>query len=576
MPSPPRPRPDAPTSTGVFSRTPLPHLLVYSIEKNLDGTFDFLSPAGDRAVLLVHGGLPAKIDVQGVPLYLGQVLVELGYLSAADRDASLSELAAARVLHGQLLLGMGLITDAQLLLGLRTQILRKLGFLFQWAPESTFSFYAGFDGLDGVGGEPTRVDPMPALWSGIREATLTDQAVKVLDHASKGRLRLTKTQQLERFDLRSEEKRMMDLLRVRPLTVDELVRNAEGLSERAAKLLIYCLLITKQIETIAATTDDAQPPSSDSESRIPAAAPSSNQPVARVKVKRAIANKSYPVIEEHLVNAAMDQRRSPVPGTLKAQEDPRRREIIERAQIIDKLDYFAMLGIGETATPEEVKAAYFGLARTWHPDKLPSHLADVRDQCSRVFARLSEAHATLVDGDKRTRYLQLMKEGGATPEEQDAVANVLEATIDFQKAEICLRRGDNAGAEALARKAHQADPQQAEYLAMLAWLEALKPEGQSPEATQAKIAMLNRACSMNAKCERAFFYRAMLHKRAGYEEKAMADFKTATTLNVHNVDAQRELRLLEMRRKSGASNPPDAAKADKGEKPGLFGRLFKK
>lgn len=574
MPSTPRPRPDTATSTGTFSRTPLPHLLVYSIEKNLDGTFDFKNAAGEKATLLVQGGLPAKIDVPGAPLYLGQVLVELGYLGAADRDASLAELAAARVLHGQLLLGMGLITEAQLLVGLRTQVLRKLGFLFQWAPESSFTFYAGFDGLDGVGGEPTRVDPMPALWSGIREATLTEQAVKVLDHASKGRLRFTKSQQLERFDLRAEEKRMTDLLRVRPLTVDELVRNAEGLSERAAKLLIYCLLITKQIETTSG--DEAQPPSSDSESRIPAAAPSSNQPVARVKVKRAIANKSYPVIEEHLVSAALDQRRSPVPGTLKAQEDPRRREIIERAEVIDKMNYFAMLGLAETATADEVKAAYFALARTWHPDKLPSHLADVKDPCSRVFARLSEAHATLIDTEKRSRYLQVMKEGGATPEEQDAVANVLEATIDFQKAEICLRRGDNAGAEALARKAHQADPQQAEYLAMLAWLEALKPDGQTPEATQAKIAMLNKATSMNAKCERAFYYRAMLHKRAGAEDAAMADFKTASTLNVHNVDAQRELRLLEMRRKSGASKAPEADKSEKADKPGLFGRLFKK
>ena len=389
-------------------------------------------------------------------------------------------------------------------------------------------------------------------------------------------MRFTKAQQLERFDLRDEEKRMMDLLRVKPLTVDELVRNAEGLSERAAKLLVYCLLITKQIETIAASSDEPQPPSSDSESRIPVASPSSNQPVARVKVKRAIANKSYPIIEEHLVNAATDQRRSPVPGTLTAQEDPRRKEIIERSQVIDKMDYFAMLGLAETATAEEVKAAYFGLARTWHPDKLPSHLSEVKDQCSRVFARLSEAHATLIDSEKRARYIQVMKEGGATPEEQDAVANVLEATIDFQKAEISLRRGDNAGAEALARKAHQADPQQAEYLAMLAWLEALKPDGQSPEATQAKIAMLNKACSMNAKCERAFYYRAMLHKRAGYEEQAIADFKTATTLNVHNVDAQRELRLLEMRRKSGASKPPEAEKTEKAEKTSLFGRLFKK
>lgn len=577
MSSPPRPRPATPTSTGSFQRTPFPHLLVYSIEKSLDGTFEFRSPTGETASLLMRTGHPAKIELPSVPIYLGQVLVELGFLSPADRDASLAELAAARILHGQLLLGMGLINETQLAVALRSQLLRKLGVVFQWPAETSFVYYANFDGLDHVGGDPYRTDPMPAIWSGVRESTIGEHAQRVLDHASKGKLRLTKAAALDRFELRPEEWRLVELLRVRPLGVEEMVRSAERLSERAAKLLVYCLLITKQIELVPAGEEAPSP--SDSQSNIPSAAPSSNQPVARVKVRQKALARSYPVIEESMLkNAGLDQRASPVPGTLKATDDPRRTEIVERAKTIEKETYFAMLGLAETATPDEVKAAYFGLARTWHPDKLPSHLADVKDSCARVFARLSEAHATLIDEAKRVQYMRVMKEGGATPEEQDAVANVLEATVDFQKAEICMRRGDAASAEALVRKAHLADPKQAEYLALLTWIEALKPDAQSPDATRTKIGRLNEAVGLNAKCERAYFYRAMLFKRLGDDAAAYGDFKMASQLNPHNVDAQRELRLLEMRKKVGASGAPAPVEnkekdADKG---GFFGRLFKK
>ena len=63
---------------------------------------------------------------------------------------------------------------------------------------------------------------------------------------------------------------------------------------------------------------------------------------------------------------------------------------------------------------------------------------------------------------------------------QDAVAKVVEAAADFQKAEVCFKRNDLAQAEALCRKALKADPTQADYHAMLAWLISLKPENQTP------------------------------------------------------------------------------------------------
>jgi tetratricopeptide (TPR) repeat protein len=256
----------------------------------------------------------------------------------------------------------------------------------------------------------------------------------------------------------------------------------------------------------------------------------------------------------------------------------RRQQIVERAAQIDREEYFEMLGVTRESTFDEVREAFFNLAKTWHPDRLPPQLADVKEACGRVFARMSEAHATLSDGEKRGKYMKLMTEGGATPEAQDKIAAVVGAATEFQKAEICLRRNDYAQAETLVKKAYKADPQP-EYLAMIAWLDALKPDHQTPQATQQSIARLDQAIKQNEKLERAYFWRGMLHKRMNNTGRAVNDFRKAAELNPRNIDAVREVRLFEMRKERG-SNPPSrpGGPAPKKEetKGGLFGKLFKK
>jgi tetratricopeptide (TPR) repeat protein len=202
---------------------------------------------------------------------------------------------------------------------------------------------------------------------------------------------------------------------------------------------------------------------------------------------------------------------------------------------------------------------------------------------------MSEAHATLIDPQKRENYSLLLADGSGSPETQAKVAKVVDAATTFQKAEVCLRRGDLAQAEALCKTALDADATQPDYLAMMAWLLAQKPDHQSPEKTAQSIVMLTNAISMNARCEKAYFWRGMLLKRVGKAAAAMRDFRHAVDLNPRNIDAAREVRLYTMRggRLSTGAPPkvesesppkrssPMPAKPDDG-KSGLFDRLFKK
>ena len=704
----PPPAPIQPTAQGSFAKTPFPHLLVYALERGLSGSFELHLPGGESlASILVIQGVPAKVRTTEATHFLGDVMLELGLVSAEAVKASQERMAESPRLQGQILLELGAIDEARLDAGLRAQLERKLEQLFTLPAETVFSYFDGVDNLQRFGGPPTPIDPLPALWRGVRQVPAWEHVDATLRRVGSAAVRITANAQLERFQFTRVELGALDLLRQRPLRVVDLA-NAKVVGPSVAQLLVYVLVITKQVDLVetaslrpgapagnapAVNVPGNAPPAASTGRLPPAAAsapgsgrdlsPASGQAFARVQLQTKPIQRTPLIVEEAAVTRSASDGRisSPLPQAIRLPDpsvvpqgqslDPAipmappapvitgippiapssalgldigamisttiqsslpppmhtpdpgftpgsapppasdghgssppspsssqemravspltteqsglKQKILERAAQISAQDYFQMLGLERDASPEMVQKAFIGLAKVWHPDRLPPALVDVKDACSKVFTHLTEAQATLLDPERKQEYMTLLKDGGATPDDQAKIQAILEAAMEFQKAEIVLKRNDLTQAYELAKRAYTLDPEQADYLAMVTWLDAQRPEWIGREKTLEKIAVLDGCIKINARSERAYFWRGMLYKRIDDGAKAYKDFKKAGELNPRNLDAMRECRLHKIR--GGQSKPPPGVSNSSRPpaKPaapetlgGLFGKLFKK
>jgi curved DNA-binding protein CbpA len=276
---------------------------------------------------------------------------------------------------------------------------------------------------------------------------------------------------------------------------------------------------------------------------------------------------------------------------LRASRPPEAAEIAQlRAEIMARADrleetFYEALGVTKDVPQTEVQPVFLALAKKWHPDRLPPELADLKEAASRIFSRMSEASQVLGDLVQRREYDKKLRRAGREAEEQEHVMRVLKAATAFQKAEVFIKRNNLAAAEVEARQALSDDPDQADHIALVAWLAAQKSDAN----VEASIKELDRALMIQPTNVRVLWYRGQLYKRIGKLGRAMRDFRYVVERDPRHVDAQREIRLYNMRRTDRPTSIPPSAgegrptpsptpaeKPKSGEGGGFISKLFKR
>jgi tetratricopeptide (TPR) repeat protein len=145
--------------------------------------------------------------------------------------------------------------------------------------------------------------------------------------------------------------------------------------------------------------------------------------------------------------------------------------------------------------------------------------------------------------------------GSSSDAENSRNERALAASAAFRKAEALLAHGHLAKAEIEARLALENEPTQAEYVALCAWIDVLKPKADTSRITLE----LKRALKLAESNIKVHWYRGLVLQHLGRHEHAFREFRTVLDLDPRHLDAARQIRVYEMRLEHSPKGRPSLA-----------------
>ena len=224
-------------------------------------------------------------------------------------------------------------------------------------------------------------------------------------------------------------------------------------------------------------------------------------------------------------------------------------------------NFYERLGLRPGSDARAVRKAYATLASQWHPDRYSQfELGPDEATLSNVFALLTEANATLGSSKKREEYDAALKLGGASGKRVDAAA-LFEADSAFRLGQQLLERGNQDAARDRFMDAFELNPDSQEFRVYLAYSEFLhldrnkrgEPiDRQSVERAKEEV---TAAIEQLEAFDMGHFFMGRILLDEGRIPEAKRSFQQALYINSKNVQAQRQLRLINMRGGKRPSRP---------------------
>ena len=214
--------------------------------------------------------------------------------------------------------------------------------------------------------------------------------------------------------------------------------------------------------------------------------------------------------------------------------------------------HFEVLGVPDDAPTDGVRKAFMTLAKTFHPDKVGRRSPELVELAGKVFARVSEAHDVLASPEKRQLYVSQLKRGrGGAQADRSEVSRILTAEHQFQRAEEAVRRRDFTAALDALKWALELDSNEGEFYALRGWVLFLQQQDQGNRNTEPALEQIKKAITLSPQSPAPFYYLAQIRKACGDQAEAEKMFRKTVELRPDHIEANRELRLIQMRRAKG-------------------------
>ena len=209
--------------------------------------------------------------------------------------------------------------------------------------------------------------------------------------------------------------------------------------------------------------------------------------------------------------------------------------------------YFEILGVDESTTEEELRAAFQKRAANLHPDHYRKSGDAVAHLASEVFGQLNLAYQTLADSRRRSEYVLNQRKGQRDAKRQKQSEQALEAEAQFQEGQRLLAQRAYERALEVFGRALQLYPDAGEYHAHYGWaLHLCHPD--QPDIVSEAIEHVRRGIKLAGQRETSYLFMGRLCKTIGRVELAEKMFARAVQLEPGCVEALRELRLINLRR----------------------------
>lgn len=239
-----------------------------------------------------------------------------------------------------------------------------------------------------------------------------------------------------------------------------------------------------------------------------------------------------------------------------------RERVLSKWQEIEWADPWGVLGLQPNAGSEEIKRAYFELAKEFHTDAWSeAALGDVKPVLDRVFARVAEAYDVLSDPHKRAELdaERAIKSSGMSTD----IAALFDAEQDFSKGRALLARGEITAASKFFTRAIAQNSGNREWHAhhlFASWW-----PGRARADALPRIVELEAIAKADERLLDAAYFAGRLALEVGDLQKAGKHLKRVARDDPGHQMALRDLRLLNRKLEETAKKSG-----------GLFSRLFGK